>query len=354
MCLSHFKKVTCLITDPPPRIYESPQTSGPSDADDSSDDSAEEGHDSTGHRSRSPRRPVPAPRGLHRPAQRPPERQRQLGTDCRASLSCPLLFTASDKQCASAMCLDVAGRPSTIPSTQPAHVSNVATPCRLRGLLQTDASQARPVARGACTSCTEDVVALLPSLSAALTALECGTWHCDVCSIARPTDVVAAAAQISIPAHSSSSRAVPLRLSDLCPVSEHQRLTLELQELLPARQTAVEFGADWLDADLSDVLQSPFLPRDLASRFAQIRSVWQVQPCSAPVALHVYTDGSSGGGVEDGYLTDCAWAFSVWVVYQDQGLLLGHSAHSSVPPGTCFHCGEEDCTPLTAERLALL
>ena len=145
-----------------------------------------------------------------------------------------------------------------------------------------------------------------------------------------------------------------IRLEECCSMTDFQRLSLDLVDILPARCPPVEFGADWLDADMAPVLGSPYLPRDLAFRFAQVQTVWQASPSEEPLALHIYTDGSAGGDASDGFLAGCAWAFSVWAVYPDKELLLGHSAHASVPPGTRYYCGEQDHTPLTAERLALL
>ena len=261
--------------------------------------------------------------------------------------------------------LHAARQQECLRSMHSAHVALVATPCRSRwpvphlapasgptisaGLPSLNAS----VPAASCEDCRQDVCAILPSLDAPLTALEYGRWHwpAHVCATSSP--------HTHSPVQPSASEALtcrghPLCLEDLCPTTEFQRLVLDLQSLLPAKPTKVEFGDDWLDADMTAVLRSPYLTRDLAFRFAQVRTVWQARPVASPVALHIYTDGSSGGDVEDGYVADCALAFSVWAVYPDHELLVGHAAHSSVPPGTRYHLGEVDSTPLTAEQLALL
>ena len=324
---------------------------GMSDDSSSSDDNNQRHVSSTGgHRSRSPRRPAPGPHG----------RQHQPGLACPAALQdhpapcaepCPDVrsHASSDALCWSTR---LPGAHQAHPVLQPVHVGNVATPCRSRCLQPADAAPSSANCPHSTFAglelCAAAVADLLPTLCSPLTVLECGTWH-SVPFAADDFNVEAAAAARAL----RQCPATILCLAELCPLTEHQRLALELRDLLPLRRGHVAFGDDWLDADISGVLRSPFLPRDLAFRFQQIRTVWQTQPVSDPVALHIYTDASSGGGPEDGYLADCAWAFTVWVIYPDEELLLGHSAHTSVPPDTRFHCGEQDGTPLTAERLAL-
>ena len=229
-------------------------------------------------------------------------------------------------------------------------VRAVATPCRS---VHTCRDVSPCVADDDGTALSTLITSLLPTLAAPLTTLESGCWL-----FALPSSIVSEAPSCGHKADTVSttqeSFPCPIILQDLCPITDFQRSTLELQALLPATPGNAESGDDWLDAERHAILQSPYLARDLAFRFAQVRTVWQVCPSDAPVALHVYTDGSSGGGLAEGYAVDCAWAFSVWAVYHDQELLVGHAAHTSVPPGTRFHLGEMDSTPLTAERLALM
>ena len=114
-----------------------------------------------------------------------------------------------------------------------------------------------------------------------------------------------------------------------------------------------ELAVDWLDNDLSPILH--FQGASLALRTTLVDvPTWGTLPDNVvPTRLDVFTDGSAYGQTEPLRSAPAGWAFTVWVVADGRSYFYGAACATAVPPGTCFHLGETDDTPLQGELLAI-
>ncbi|CAE7935509.1 rsmH, partial [Symbiodinium necroappetens] len=143
-----------------------------------------------------------------------------------------------------------------------------------------------------------------------------------------------------------------LLLADRLELSQHQRHSLELAELLPhSRPDPQDAANDWLDNDLEPVLHDVKVPLTLRTAFLNIR-LWHQAQCPQPSLLEVFTDGSASSDAAD--IAPCAWALSVWAHCKDGPMLIGQAASQAMPPETPFHVGEQDDSAQTAEYLGII
>ena len=151
------------------------------------------------------------------------------------------------------------------------------------------------------------------------------------------------AAQVESPGLPSA-----IRLEHSLSLSRHQQQALDLQRLLP--HSLPHDDEDWLDADLTAVLNWRSLPLEVRTNLVNI-PIWHNEGAPPPERIEVYTDGSASAEATD--IAPCAWAFSVFFVSAGRTYLRGHASAQSVPPGTPYFLGEVLDDALTAELLAL-
>ena len=143
----------------------------------------------------------------------------------------------------------------------------------------------------------------------------------------------------------------PFRLEDVIPLTDFQRQSLTLGELLPV--TCSDSAADWLDNDLEPILHFSEASLTLRTALLDVR-LWRDAPASAQASrLDVFTDGSASGRVEPLRSAPAGWAFTVWVVAEGRSYFYGAAASTAVPPGTPFHLGETDDSSLQSELLGI-
>ena len=144
-----------------------------------------------------------------------------------------------------------------------------------------------------------------------------------------------------------------LVLADAVPLTDFQARCLALQELLPVSAGAPDEQVDWLDNDLSRLLH--FRHATLAQRTAFVNiQKWHDAPAwDEAVGVEIYTDGSASGTKPPLDVCPAGWAFTVWIKTSRRTFFYGAAYGTMMPPGTGYHLGETQDTPLQSEMLAL-
>ena len=137
-------------------------------------------------------------------------------------------------------------------------------------------------------------------------------------------------------------------LEQAVPVTQFQSSCLALSAIVPC--SAGNETLDWLDCDMSEILQDAKVPLGVRTLLVNVR-LWHEQGLPVPQMLEVYTDGSATTSTSHG--RPCSWAIAVWAVCCHSRFLVGHSAAPAAPEGTPFHLGESQQCALTGELLAL-
>ena len=153
---------------------------------------------------------------------------------------------------------------------------------------------------------------------------------------------------------------ISISLETAIPLSHHQCLCRQLTAILSfLGQGPPVLDDDWLDNDVSGLLQDPHVPQLLRARFAAI-PLWHQASQRRVEAnkVHIYTDGSATNAQDQGaaslVLAPASWALGVWVECAEGLLYHGGSAYLAAPPDTNFHVGEVEDTSVQAELLALV
>ena len=146
---------------------------------------------------------------------------------------------------------------------------------------------------------------------------------------------------------------VRLSLADTVPITSFQRDCLELQRLLPPSRCHWDSACDWLDNDYLPLLHFKGATLSQRTALANVRR-WHQQAKQPDITeVIVYTDGSAAGASVEHDTAPAGWAFSVWLSAAGQTFFYGAAYGTAVPPGTAYHVGESQDTPLQSELLAI-
>ncbi|CAE7236988.1 CFDP2 [Symbiodinium sp. KB8] len=147
--------------------------------------------------------------------------------------------------------------------------------------------------------------------------------------------------------------AVSLSLEDAVPTTRFQRACLELRETLPRWNGQDIDGIDWLDNDLSMLLHFSGATLQQRTAFVNIRCWHDAPAWNEALAIDVYTDGSASNAAAQLNAAPAGWAFTVWVRTRLGPRFYGAAYGTAVPPGTKYHLGEGQDTPLQSELLGI-
>ena len=144
-----------------------------------------------------------------------------------------------------------------------------------------------------------------------------------------------------------------LSLEATVPISSFQNTCMDLQRVLPSRADRGPCDEDWLDNDFAMLLSFRGATLKQCTAFADIQ-LWHEAPVWAEAtALDVYTDGSASGNTAPLDVAPAGWAFTVWIRTPQGPRYYGAAHGTSVPPGTRYHLGETQDSPLQSELLAI-
>ena len=157
------------------------------------------------------------------------------------------------------------------------------------------------------------------------------------------------AGSLSTP-HATCSQA--LVLADAVPITAYQQQCMSLQALLPP-VGACSIEADWLDNDLSGLLQYRGISLCLRTQFLNLQKWHDSSDWASVEAIDIYTDGSASGTSEPLLSAPMGWAFTVWCRTAQQNLFYGAASGVAVAPDAPYYLGETEDSSLQSELLAL-
>ncbi|CAE7561232.1 CFDP2 [Symbiodinium sp. CCMP2456] len=158
---------------------------------------------------------------------------------------------------------------------------------------------------------------------------------------------------LAVPHVRAVARGPEVSLERLVPISAFQQQSLALQEILPPPVQDITRATDWLDNDLSALLQFSEISLTLRTAFLNIR-LWHDSPVwDAITRVDVFTDGSALGRHEPLRSAPAGWAFTVWVTVGAVNYFYGAASGVAVQPGSPVYLGETSDTPLQSELLAV-